>query len=162
MGAILLKMGHYKKIAHFCITDDGPDNSLFADVKLFFVSATLTTSKIATVCYVVQVLPPHRAIDQSPEPVLCEDKPNNTHFTDFKYLLCNVWRNHKHMHWKKKEINQHCRSPTCRGQTLSVEPGGSVFPGRPARQGRQVPPLLDHHHFYLHLHLLHNHRQYIW
>merc|ERR1711953_1165382 len=53
-------------------------------------------------------------------------------------------------------------APTCRCQTLSVEPGGSVFPGRPARQGGQVPPLLDHHHFCFHLHLLHNHRQYIW
>merc|ERR1712107_797948 len=30
------------------------------------------------------------------------------------------------------------------------------------RQGGQVPPLLDHHHFCLHIHLLHNHRQYIW
>merc|ERR1711902_75619 len=29
-------------------------------------------------------------------------------------------------------------------------------------QEEQVPPLLDHHHFYLHIHLLHNHRQYIW
>jgi len=47
-------------------------------------------------------------------------------------------------------------------EAKAVEPGGSVFPGRPARQGGQVPPLLDHHHFYLHLCLLHNHRQYIW
>ena len=106
---------------------------------------------------------------QSPEPVLCEDKLkkssllqvcqeakavlrehklNNNHFTDRKYLLCNFWRTHWHMHWKKKEINQHWRSPTCRCQSLSVEPGGSVFPGRQAGQGGQVPPLLDHHHFH--------------
>merc|ERR1719270_259862 len=49
------------------------------------------------------------------------------------------------MHWKKKEVNQHWGSPTCRCRTLSVEPGGSVFPGRPARQGGQVPPLLSPH-----------------
>ena len=53
------------------------------------MSTTLTTSKIATVCYVVQVLPPHRAIDQSPEPVLCEDKPNK------KALCCKCARKPK-------------------------------------------------------------------
>ena len=99
---------------------------------------------------------------QEAKAVLCEHKLNNKHVTDFKYLQCNVGRTNKHMHWKKKEVNQHWGSPTCRCRTLSVEPGGSVFPGRPARQGGQVPPLLDHHHFYLHIHLLHNHRQYIW
>merc|ERR1711899_675571 len=78
---------------------------------------------------------------QEAKAVLCEHKLNNNHSTDRESLLCNFWHNYRHMHWKKKEVNQHLGSLTCRCQTLSVEPGGSVFPGRPARQGGQVPPL---------------------
>ena len=85
---------------------------------------------------------------QEAKAVLCEHKLNNKHFTDCIRVLCNVGHTVGHMHWKKKEINQNWRSPTCRCQTLSVEPGGSVFPGRQAGQGGQVPPLLDHHHFH--------------
>ena len=122
---------------------------LISHLSLFFVRTSQTKISLLQVC-------------QEAKAVLCEHKLNNKHVTDFKYLQCNVGRTHKHMHWKKKAFIQHWGSPTCRCRTLSVEPGGSVFPGRPARQGGQVPPLLDHHHFCLHIHILHNHRQYIW
>ena len=48
--------------------------------RLFPVSTNSTTSKIAGVCYVIQVWPPDRVLDQSPETVLCEDKPNKKAF----------------------------------------------------------------------------------
>ena len=67
---------------------------LISHLSLFFVRTSQTKSSLLQVC-------------QEAKAVLCEHKLNNKHVTDFKYLQCNVGRTHKHMHWKKKEVNQH-------------------------------------------------------
>merc|ERR1712018_113222 len=95
--------------------------------------------------------------DEEAQIVFCQHERDHLNPADCFHLLCYLYHCPCVLCREEKESNILGWDATCRSSSVFNSQQGSAATGVKLKEGRKVPPLLDHHHLHLHLHLLHDH-----